>query len=177
MYDDDFYAEEGRVARESAQVVVPWLLEEKFPDWMPCVIDIGCGTGEWARTFTENDCWAMGVDNHVPIDQAVVGILRVDLEDGYDCIGYDLAVCLEVAEHLLPESGEPLVAGLARADAVLFSAATPGQPGIGHINCQPHDYWHRLFAEHGMTPTHIGPLFDEPVADFYRRNMFLYEHS
>lgn len=179
MYDLDFYREEGRVALEAAQVVLPelrsYLIENDY--WPRSLIDVGCGVGSWVTVAQQLGLVAVGVDlipqnwRHTP------HIIQHDLTNGFPCTNYDIAVCLEVAEHLPAHSAEPLVAGLARAGIVLFSAATPGQPGINHINCQPHDYWHAQFAQHGMTPTHIGPLFDEPVADFYRRNMFLYEHS
>jgi SAM-dependent methyltransferase len=174
-YDETFYVEEGRVAAASAAPVADWYMTN-YPDTRT-VIDVGCGTGEWAWAFAQRGCHVMGVDAHTPPALHVVGVLPVDLTDGYPCDGYDLAICLEVAEHLPVEAAYWLVSGLAEAQRVLFSAATPGQPGIGHVNCQPHDYWHELFTAWGMTYTHIGPSFGEPVADFYRRNMFIYEHS
>jgi hypothetical protein len=50
---------------------------------------------------------------------------------------YDLALCLEVAEHLPYGAARSLICGLtSAAPAVLFSAAIPGQPGTRHINPQ-----------------------------------------
>lgn len=172
-YTEWFYQEEGRVAVESAAVVVPWVLKE-CP--VRTVIDIGCGTGGWAATFASEGCAATGVDLGVPewLRSSEIEFIDADLINGWPCSGYDLAVCLEVAEHLPESTGPLLVQGLSQAPTVLFSAATVGQPGIGHINCQPHDYWHDLFAEHGKLPEHVGSLFTEPVADFYRRNLFIY---
>ena len=120
----------------------------------------------------------MGVDAYSPPELHVVGVLNVDLtwEATYRCDGYDVAICLEVVEHLDPIMGPKMIDGLARARRVLFSGATPGQPGVDHVNCRPHDYWHGLFAQHKMHPTHVGPLFaGTSVADFYQRNMYLYE--
>lgn len=177
-YDSEFFAEEGRVARESAAIVVPWLIKQRFGWVNSSVIDIGSGTGEWAAEFVAQDDerWeALAIDAYAPIYK--VPHLRLDITNGVDCEGWDLAICLEVAEHLPEESAEPLVAGLANAGTVLWSAATPGQPGVGHINCREHEYWHGLFAQHGMTPEFIGGQFDEPVASFYRRNMFLYRRT
>lgn len=169
MYDAAFFGLEGKVARESAEVVVPWVLIETGAR---SVIDIGCGTGEWASEAMRCGCVATGVDNYVPNDLATINVIRADLTDGYPCDGYDLAICLEVAEHLPPEAAVPLVDGLKPAKWVLFSAATPGQPGVGHINCRPHHYWHALFEP--MLPRFIGGRFDDRVADFYRRNMYVY---
>jgi SAM-dependent methyltransferase len=176
LYNDWFFEEEGAVAAESAAVVMSWLLEELGHG--TSVIDVGCGTGEWLAVAKWDGSRVCGVDGNVPerllrIDESE--LVRYDL-DSYQvrCDDWDLAICLEVAEHLEPGAAKFLVAGLALAKTILFSAATPGQPGIGHINCQPHDYWHDLFAQHGKTPEFIGDKFTEPVADFYRRNMFLY---
>ena len=35
------------------------------------------------------------------------------------------------------------------SDSVFFSAAEPGQNGVGHINCQPMEYWTEKFVEKG----------------------------
>ena len=172
-YDEAFYIEEGRVARESAQPVADWYMTS-YPSTRT-VIDVGCGTGEWARAFADRGCWVMGVDAYSPPELHVVGVLNCDLNTGYDCDGYHLAICLEVAEHLSHLYAERLIEGLAMADRILFSAATPGQPGVDHVNCQPHEHWHEQFAIYGLTPTHIGPMFDGQIADFYVRN--LYEYS
>jgi SAM-dependent methyltransferase len=64
---------------------------------------------------------------------------------------FDLALCLEVAEHLAPSLGDRLVDFLAlRAPVVVFTAAPPGQGGIGHVNEQPKAYWIARFERRGM---------------------------
>jgi hypothetical protein len=48
---------------------------------------------------------------------------------------FDLALCLEVAEHLPAAAGDSLVRRLASVGArILFSAAIPGQGGRNHVN-------------------------------------------
>jgi SAM-dependent methyltransferase len=176
VYDPDFYVAEDEAAHRSAQIVLP-LIFAAHPS-IHTVIDVGCGTGAWAyiaQTLGRN---AVGVDQDVPPDlRRPVVYVNCDLTNGYPCSGFDLAICLEVAEHLPDTAAGPLVNGLARAQRILFSAATPGQQGVGHINCQPHDYWHGLFNEHGFTPSHVGPDFPPDVEDFYRRNCFMYEKA
>ena len=59
----------------------------------------------------------------------------------------------------------------------MFGAAVPGQEGKGHINCQPHDYWHAKFGDRGYDMFDaIRPLIadDARVSPWYRNNMFLY---
>ncbi len=61
----------------------------------------------------------------------------------------DLAVCLEVAEHIpIWQSGRCLQL-LASAPIVLFSAAQPLQGGVLHVNEQRPEYWARKFAKFG----------------------------
>ncbi len=169
-YTEFFYEEETRVAYESAQHALPGLVHPGDR-----IIDIGSGTGAWAFIAAELGCTVRAVDRDIPEHLALLPVQNCDLNGGYDCTGWDLAICLEVAEHLNPEAARPLVEGLAHAGRVLFSAATPDQPGVNHVNCQPHDYWHGLFAAHYLYPTHIGETWAEPVADFYCRNTYLYE--
>jgi SAM-dependent methyltransferase len=65
----------------------------------------------------------------------------------------DLCLCFEVAEHLPPESAARLVELVTSiAPRTVFTAATPGQGGVGHFNEQPHDYWLGLFARQGWQP-------------------------
>lgn len=67
----------------------------------------------------------------------------------------DMAYCLEVAEHLAPPLGDRLVDYLSElAPLVIFSAATPGQGGHGHINEQQHSYWIQRFGAHGLALDH-----------------------
>lgn len=173
-YDEEFYRQETVVAYQSASIVLPVIFE-----MYEChkVIDIGSGTGAWASVAALLGKITKAVDKDVPEHLSIHPVTDYDLNQGYDCSGWDLAICLEVAEHLHEMNGPLLVRGLANASAVLFSAATPGQPGVNHINCKPHDYWHLLFEKEGLYPVHAGSWFDEPVQDFYRRNMFLYRRQ
>jgi hypothetical protein len=64
---------------------------------------------------------------------------------------FDLAACLEVAEHLPATRADSLISDLcALAPIVVFSAAIPGQGGVGHVNEQWPDYWTARFALSGF---------------------------
>lgn len=94
---------------------------------------------------------------------------------------FDLAICMEVAEHLSPDRAESFVEDLcALSDSVLFSAAIPWQGGVGHLNEQPQSYWARLFAKHGFGARDIirpKVWHDGRVSYWYRQNSILYERG
>jgi hypothetical protein len=116
------------------------------------VVDVGGGEGWWAAEFAR-----LGV-RAVCVDDGAAGVLadrvehvRLDLGAGVPAnLGaFDLALCLEVAEHLEAEAGNRLVATLCElAPAILFGAAVPGQGGHGHVNEQWPSYWVQRFQAH-----------------------------
>lgn len=162
---------------ESARIILPPIIEaEKITS----VVDFGCGLGAWlVVALAEGVETATGVD---PNPDAAMGPLKApwsyDLTDYCDFgMRYDLAICLEVGEHLPASAADTLVDTLCGAsDLILFSAATPGQGGDGHINEQPHEYWDAKFAARGRTIEHI-EVTDERVASWYRNNVRLYRCS
>ena len=91
---------------------------------------------------------------------------------------YDLAISLEVAEHLTEKSGQRLVRLLTNlAPVVLFSAAIPGQGGKNHINEQWQSYWVELFAQEKYVCYDIfrGIFWNvKEISPWYRQNMFLF---
>ncbi len=90
---------------------------------------------------------------------------------------YDLAVCLEVGEHLPHRTCRHLVAELTRvAPVVLFSGCHSRTARTGHINEQWPAYWCALFARHGFTCLDVLRrylLHDDRIEWWYRQNMFL----
>jgi SAM-dependent methyltransferase len=148
------------------------------------VVDVGCGSGGWLAEFL-----AAGVEEVLGVDgdyvpRANLEIPRekfrpVDLNHPLQLDRhFDLAMSLEVAEHLSPERAKSFVADLvALAPVVLFSAAVPGQGGQGHSNEQWQDYWIACFATHGYRPNDIvrpAVWNDEAVAPWYAQNTLLY---
>jgi hypothetical protein len=66
---------------------------------------------------------------------------------------FDLAISLEVAEHLPADCAQVFVESLTRlAPVVLFSAAIPFQNGAHHINEQWPDEWAGLFKDRSYLP-------------------------
>lgn len=116
------------------------------------VIDIGCGPGWYLLPFKRHGCEILGVDACEVGGRLIPGSFeRIDLRFPYaPPKRFDLALCIEVAEHLEAEWADVLLDTLVGcADLILFSAAVPGQPGQYHVNLQVPEYWLSRFAERG----------------------------
>ena len=91
---------------------------------------------------------------------------------------YDLALCIEVAEHISADMGALLIDSIVNSsDVVLFSAAVMGQGGSGHVNEQCQHYWSTQFAERGYICVDlIRPRVwaNSNVNVIYKQNMLLY---
>ena len=118
------------------------------------MLDVGCGRGHLVATSRLRGADAIGVDlSHADS----TGPLRhADLRVPVDLARtFDLVLCWEVAEHLPPESADTLCDTLARhlthGGVLLFTAATPGQGGDGHLHERPRAYWRELLEARGLT--------------------------
>lgn len=184
VYTPEFFDRMDQLGRSSANVVAPLLLRLCT---VQSVVDIGCGRGAWLSAFREAGVSHVnGIDGPwVNIDQLLIPrecfqSIRLDqltaasLPDAR----YDLAICLEVGEHLPTSQSEGLVQSLTTlAPVVLFSAAIPGQEGTDHINEQWPDFWESLFLKHGYTrldPIRHRIWRDHRVAWYYQQNLYVY---
>ena len=91
---------------------------------------------------------------------------------------YDIAQCLEAAEHIEKENAETIVCNLVNAsDIVLFSAAIPYQRGAHHVNEQWPKYWIDLFEKNNYAVIDCirEKIWNDPrVRGFYAQNIFLF---
>lgn len=157
IYDSAFYDDQEQGSLRSARIVLGELRQWIQPKR---VLDIGCGLGTWLSAAVEQ-----GAEEVLGLDGAYVdrrrlkipasSFLEADLENAPvdELLGgrrFDLAICLEVAEHVRYERSGAFVHGLvAGADVVLFSAAVPYQDGTGHVNEQWPEFWAMLFRDRG----------------------------
>jgi SAM-dependent methyltransferase len=165
----------------SAREIVPFIMDSIALDR---VIDVGCGLGGWLSVFQE-----CGVERVLGIDGDYVNrkLLKISPADfrSHDLTqplqidrSFDLAMSLEVAEHLESEHAENFVDTLvALAPVVLFSAAIPAQPGEHHVNCQWPAYWAELFYQRGYVLfDHLRLKFwqNDRVSWWYSQNILLF---
>jgi SAM-dependent methyltransferase len=165
---------------QAARAVVPIIMDLCRPK---SVLDVGCGTGTWLKAFVEK-----GVTDYFGIDGSDIALtklnissdkfLKKDLSLPFDLTRkFDLALCLEVAEHLPEAAADALVASLvAHADTIVFSAAIPGQGGQRHLNEQWPEYWEEKFSRHGY---YFHDVIREKIWNnegiewWYKQNMFV----
>lgn len=181
-YDEAFYRYINRGSLDSAAVVVPLLLHRIGME-LDTVLDVGCGAGAWLQVWKAHGASIKGLDGDylnpasLLIDEQEFQPLNVAEAFQLDR-RYELAQCLEVAEHIEPAASAQLVSNLCgHADLVLFSAAPPGQGGENHQNEQPYAYWRTLFQEQGfqLYDPIRGELADnKTVMPWYRYNTFLF---
>jgi hypothetical protein len=117
----------------------------------PNLTDLGAGTGMYVEAARGYSWQARGYDLADPQP-------RPDLVEQQSILTVDdparTVLCIEVAEHLPEESAQAVVAAIWRntlpGGCVIFSAAQPGQGGVGHVNCQPPEYWTALARAQGF---------------------------
>lgn len=182
-YASEFYDAFAGGSRASAAEVVPLVLDLVGP--VRSVLDVGCGIGTWLAAFAE-----AGVADLVGVDGDYVDrsqlLMAPDAFVPHDLgeplhLGrtFDLVVSLEVAEHVSADRAATFVTSLCdhAGEAVLFSAAPPGQGGKHHVNEQWPSYWIPRFAERGFQAFDVvRPRVweNQRVEWWYRQNTLLF---
>ena len=180
-YSTRFFNEMEAGNLSSARAIIPHVMRLVNPG---SVVDIGCGEGLWLKVFSEAGVSEMrGIDGDWVLPERLqfpsefFSVMDLKQPVSLDKT-YNLAVCLEVAEHLPASVADVLVKSLTRAaPVVLFSAALPLQGGSHHINEQWPAYWEEKFRAQGYVPVdairrHVWD--DSRVAFFYAQNILLY---
>lgn len=182
-YNKDFFTSAQVDAESSAKEIIP-ILDRLFSP--KSVIDIGCGTGSWLKVWKAitgaHDI--LGVEGpyipkeviEIPVDKVILQDLKLPLNIDRK---YDLAMSLEVAEHLPEDEADNFVEKLTSlSDIIFFSAAIIGQEGTYHINEQMPDYWALKFEKKGYVAVdYLRPLVwgkDNKVQWWYQQNILLY---
>lgn len=181
-----FYSDRDRLTRRSAEIILKSI--QPIIDFRS-VIDVGCGVGTWPAVAKRScGCGKVrGVDgewvdqNLLEITKDEFNVSELNLKRGPSAqtLGtWDLAISLEVAEHLRPEDADWFVKLLTSlSKVVLFSAAIPRQGGFGHFNEQWPQYWAEKFSGQGFRCVDFirRTLWEESqILPHYRQNCFLF---
>lgn len=167
---------------QDPRIIVPVLMQVLEPQ---SVVDLGCGIGTFLHVFAENGVEKiLGLDGDWT-DQKLLSkhiklsdFKNIDIEKGFDFEEkFDLAICLEVLEHINETSSDNAIRCLTQlSDIIVFSAAIPGQMGQNHINEQWPAYWREKFSKYDFTFHDVfRPIFwnNKDLARWYKQNMFL----
>jgi cyclopropane fatty-acyl-phospholipid synthase-like methyltransferase len=183
-YGIEFYNHESKTANESALPLLKAFFNA-LGSTPNSLIDIGCGVGAFLKAAEHLGVKEIqGLDgDYVPQNQLLIAQekfqsvdLTLDLTLKDFKKKYDVAICLEVAEHIPSQYSEIFVKNLTKcSDLILFSAAIPGQPGTNHINCQWPNYWNHLFKKfnYTMIDNIRRTIWDnEKISYWYAQNVF-----
>jgi hypothetical protein len=184
LYNEKFYSSRNDKTKYSASVILS-IVKDIIPAFTS-MIDLGCGVGTWLNTSLELGVKdIIGVEGNwvnrdllmIPKDRFIEQDLSKNTQLALNK-KYDLAISLEVAEHLPGSSSEAFVRLLTElSDFVMFSAATPFQGGKGHVNEQWPQYWINFFEKEGYTALDIirkKIWNDTSIPHWYRKNILLY---
>jgi SAM-dependent methyltransferase len=184
LYPGNAYGAPGNITYE-AEAIGEWLWERLKPR---SVIDLGCGPGCYLLPYKRHGAEILGVDACPECGHLIPGdFKRVDLRLPYTPPKrYDLAICIEVGEHLEAEYADVLIQSIVGcSDIVLFGAAVPGQTGQYHVNEQPPAYWlakwqAQGYAQHALQPemrAFLRSLTPESAENPTGCHVWLREHS
>jgi SAM-dependent methyltransferase len=153
LYDADYYVAIDATAVQSAEVMADSIVRDFTPR---TALDVGCGTGALLELLSRKGVVCAGLEY---ADAALaycraraLDVRKFDVESAQP-LGrqYDVVISTEVAEHLPATLADRFVDLLcAHGRIVVFTAATPGQGGMDHVNEQPHEYWIAKFSERGF---------------------------
>jgi len=181
-YTGVFYDSQMEGSVKSAKIVLPVVL--KILPSVNSVVDLGCGAGTWLSVLKElgvsdirgyDGIWA---EKKLLIPRECFTAVEFDKETINIEKKYDLAISLEVAEHLPESAARNFIKTLTDlSDIVLFSAAIPFQGGTNHINERWQSYWRDIFETYGFVGTDFPrrKIWNESNVDIcYRQNIALY---
>lgn len=155
IYDPAFFAEWGPKNdryTQSAEIIAHILHELYLPRRL---VDLGAGCGVYSHFFGLQGVEVLTIDGVAPPSEHSYPIsfqvrdLTAPFENNWG--RFDLALCLEVAEHIPEPLADAFLDNILRfSDRLILSAAQPNQGGHHHVNEQPKRYWVAKLAQKGF---------------------------
>jgi len=154
--------------RPAAARIAEWIKKNIDPK---SLLDVGCGPGMYVDELIKAGVPAFGID----IDDRVEGKDYLAKESIFDNKRTaEVVTCYEVLEHIDPAYADQEVDALYDAiepgGTMIFTAAQPGQGGVGHINCRKRDYWLKKFVAKGLI---YHPGLTEDLINFERKGIHM----
>ncbi len=159
VYDREFFADysHGDVQYREACEFIGAEISRRFSP--KTAVDWGCGAGLHTGALVRAGVDAVGVDGVMVADdqrdpdaQVIIADLR--RSDAIETVPpqYDLALCIDVLEHIEEADSAAALAHVIRgSELVILSCAPPHQGGHHHVNEQPRRYWIARMAELGWS--------------------------
>ena len=156
MYDKEWY--EGLRSARIWNMRALWAVYAHLG--MPrSFVDFGCGDG--ITVFTARRCGtehAVGVELSAEVLDVALPGTTIEIHDLSQPIDmgrqFELVWSCEVGEHLPEEAADEYVKTLTKhlvsGGWMIFTAATVGQGGYNHINCQLQEYWREKITAQGI---------------------------
>ena len=155
------------------------------------MVDIGSGLGIWSKVFLSafpsmTNLVAIDLERHKSriLDSLeeipAFNFLERNLEsvEGLPDSHYDLAICVEVLEHVSPKAAQNIFDEFSKkCSFIVFGAAIKGQGGTHHINEQSFEFWTNEMLRRGLIPVDVFRpqlLRDKQVPGYYKYNMILW---
>jgi SAM-dependent methyltransferase len=130
-------------------------------DWykpLKC-LDLGCGLGFYVKYLRDRgvDAWGVEGKDLGDLFKSAGHQIQKDLRRPFDLNEkYELVLCLEVVEHITREFEDIVFDNILRhmKKYLVFSGATVGQKGTGHVNERNESYWFAHLVNRGLVLKH-----------------------
>jgi hypothetical protein len=181
IHDSDYVR-----SKQSATIILP-IVMGKYSG-VSSIVDVGGGLGAWLHAGFENGVTELLLveADYVTLDDVKckqIELINHDLENALPngLKRYDLAISVEVAEHLSEKRADSYVRDLCKlSNLILFSAAIPGQGGYKHINEQWLSYWVEKFKSENFFPDDFirSQIWENSDVEWwYRQGIVLFQKS
>jgi len=184
IYKDKYYEKRKKDPWRSESNHIGEVLNERYKP--ESVIDFGCAIGTHLEPFYNKGVKIKGIEgNKYAIENSVVPsryVVQHDLRDPFEPSDYyDLALSIEVAEHIPEEFSDIYADTIAdSAERIVMTAAPPGQGGTHHVNEQTLEYWIQKFENRGFKfdqneTNKVASLFDVDNSTWMENNLLIFK--
>ncbi len=182
MHETGYYSAEdhriwGHFFSEPLAGFAAEFFDRRFP-----VADLGCGQGRYCRFLADRGFQVTGYEGSPRIASVAKFDRITTLNLAYPAdIGRAQVLCLEVGEHIPETYAQTLFNNIGQTakHRAIISWAIPGQPGNGHVNCQPNSYVISQLEKRGLRflpkETQAARLLPLDTVAYYRNTLMVFE--